>query len=542
MTVIDKCLRLLLLGIASITPLFILSQNLVPNHDFSEVINCPFTSGQINIVSPHWFTPNRLSTDIIHECGNITVGIPSNQWGTQEAFAGTGYAGIRTYLAPPPNSNKDYREYLAVKLISQLEKGAIYRVSFQASPAEIALYVTDDVGIYLGDTLVSDSLFTYKPAIRNKEGSFLNNTKAWTRIEGVYRAKGHERFLVLGNFLRDEQTTLKQVGQVGVLEETTYLYIDDVKVELCGKGIPERLILAQDTMICQGEEITIQEVVPDSFSFEWGDGSILPERVIDRAGTYMLEADINGCKIQDSIKIEDIIDSNLADVVDTVICPGEVATLRVIDTSAQWSWEDSNQRDPVRNISETGMYVLQSIFSGCIRKDSVFIRVDSTGLLLQALPSIQDTLECGKELLLEAPRLTDADYLWSDQTADPQLVVSEKGIYDLMISTVCADVMLRYVIAESSCKCQFFAPNVITPNGDGYNDQFTIEYGDDIEAVVLEIYDRWGKKIFQTRKTDAVWEVGNAVHAGVYFWKLKYHCKENQQKPRIYYGVINIFN
>ncbi|MDX1683891.1 MAG: gliding motility-associated C-terminal domain-containing protein [Saprospiraceae bacterium] len=44
----------------------------------------------------------------------------------------------------------------------------------------------------------------------------------------------------------------------------------------------------------------------------------------------------------------------------------------------------------------------------------------------------------------------------------------------------------------------FFAPNVISSNGDGLNDVFTIFGGSGLEAVItLEVYDRWGEMVYR---------------------------------------------
>jgi len=53
----------------------------------------------------------------------------------------------------------------------------------------------------------------------------------------------------------------------------------------------------------------------------------------------------------------------------------------------------------------------------------------------------------------------------------------------------------------SSCGTRFVLetieiPNTISPNGDGYNDFFDISFDASYPDAVLEIYDRWGKKIY----------------------------------------------
>ena len=43
---------------------------------------------------------------------------------------------------------------------------------------------------------------------------------------------------------------------------------------------------------------------------------------------------------------------------------------------------------------------------------------------------------------------------------------------------------------------QFYVPNIFTPNGDGQNDRFGIFGGKEVERIELQIFDRWGNKVF----------------------------------------------
>ena len=70
-------------------------------------------------------------------------------------------------------------------------------------------------------------------------------------------------------------------------------------------------------------------------------------------------------------------------------------------------------------------------------------------------------------------------------------------------------------------------PNAFTPNGDGANDSFGLVIVEGVATVVkMEIYSRWGQKIFASNDPNAGWDGsidGNEAPSDVYvyviFWR-----------------------
>lgn len=71
---------------------------------------------------------------------------------------------------------------------------------------------------------------------------------------------------------------------------------------------------------------------------------------------------------------------------------------------------------------------------------------------------------------------------------------------------------------------RFWVPNAFTPNGDGLNDVFLpIVYG--VEDYSLDIFDRWGEKIFSTNQIKQGWNgyyKGTLCKDDVYVWKITF--------------------
>lgn len=71
-------------------------------------------------------------------------------------------------------------------------------------------------------------------------------------------------------------------------------------------------------------------------------------------------------------------------------------------------------------------------------------------------------------------------------------------------------------------------PNVITPNGDGKNEEWTIEDKNDpcLIGFNSKIYDRWGKEVFVTSDPSFYWDAkyasGNTAEQGQYFYIIEF--------------------
>ncbi|MDB4835255.1 gliding motility-associated C-terminal domain-containing protein [Cyclobacteriaceae bacterium] len=106
--------------------------------------------------------------------------------------------------------------------------------------------------------------------------------------------------------------------------------------------------------------------------------------------------------------------------------------------------------------------------------------------------------------------------LFSYNNLDSTLNVIEnlgEGQYSVFVvdSNNCEAELLIYVPAD------FYIPNVITPNGDGANDQFVISGLP--ENSRLRVYDRWGVRVFFSENYQNDWD-GGVQRSGTYFFEL----------------------
>jgi gliding motility-associated-like protein len=76
-------------------------------------------------------------------------------------------------------------------------------------------------------------------------------------------------------------------------------------------------------------------------------------------------------------------------------------------------------------------------------------------------------------------------------------------------------------------------PNAFSPNGDGNNDVFRIQYELDISAVHFYVYNRWGQLLFADEGTHQGWDGrfnGSPQPTGAYAWVFQYKDREGNRQ------------
>lgn len=207
-------------------------QNLVPNPSFEEVLQCPNGPSQL-AGTAFWFDPTGNLTgtpDFFHACGSGTHTAPSNFLGFQEPVEGLGHAGLFLYEGSQVLAN--WREYIQVELLETLVENRCYHVRVHVNLSDNSSRTTDAVGLrFYPEAVQLPNPFIPgdEPHLELASGTFLNTTD-WTVLEGDYIAQGGERFLMIGNYRDNANTTVQQLSTNG---NFAYALIDDVSVMLC---------------------------------------------------------------------------------------------------------------------------------------------------------------------------------------------------------------------------------------------------------------------------------------------------------------------
>lgn len=285
-------------------------------------------------------------------------------------------------------------------------------------------------------------------------------------------------------------------------------------------------------MTADGEaDLTISGAV-GSTNLMWSDGSTSEDRTDLSAGTYWVYAeDENGCTASDTILIPAVTNVTAFAGNDTSICFGESLILNGEGgTTMSWTPESGlsnpNIYNPVVDTDTSISYVLTVIgLNDCYDVDTINITVYPT----YGLSAGNDTT-CllNESVSIETTGGPYVSYLWepstgvSDTTSpNPDITIdmTQNYIVSGLTSDGCYD---RDTIMISLVE-NIIVYNAFSPNGDGLNDYWDIDYADLYPEIVVEVYSRWGEKYFSSvgYSDDKRWDgtyKGKDVPVGTYYY------------------------
>lgn len=96
----------------------------------------------------------------------------------------------------------------------------------------------------------------------------------------------------------------------------------------------------------------------------------------------------------------------------------------------------------------------------------------------------------------------------------------------------------RLAVTAELEKCPLPIPEAFTPNGDGINDRFEVDFiAQQYPKFTIEIFNRWGQPVFKGNASNSTWDGAssegslgsNVVPVGVYFYVIEYN--DGETKP-----------
>jgi outer membrane protein OmpA-like peptidoglycan-associated protein len=205
------------------------AQNLVKNPRMKEGAILATDFNKIALAEG-WSSATKGTVDLFsRNASKKKNGIPVNRQGKQTISDSTNYAGIIAYS--DPKEKKGYCEYLQGELISGLEKGKTYHISFKVSLSEKSTRAVGGLGAVLSAVQMKEkhaSILKILPSIQTFNSG--SDTKDWTEIAGEYTALGGENWIIVGAF--SSNTNVVNVKKdLKYKENRAYYYVTDVVVE-----------------------------------------------------------------------------------------------------------------------------------------------------------------------------------------------------------------------------------------------------------------------------------------------------------------------
>ncbi len=212
---------------------FCKAQNLVVNPSFEDYTSCPTSVGDI-YKAVGWDAFNN-SPDYFHSC---SFNVPNNGYGYQFAAQGNAYAGLITYW-----EGGLYREIIGDSLSIPLVPFQKYYLSFKVNCADASPvgYNTNNIGAKF--STVKTSAVNINNIATINYSLLINDTLNWLRVSGSFTADSAYKYLLIGNFFDDLNTTVTNPS-TGIY---AYYFIDEV-------------CLATDSMFCANYTTSINEL------------------------------------------------------------------------------------------------------------------------------------------------------------------------------------------------------------------------------------------------------------------------------------------
>ncbi|HOX76904.1 MAG TPA: gliding motility-associated C-terminal domain-containing protein [Bacteroidales bacterium] len=218
------------------------------------------------------------------------------------------------------------------------------------------------------------------------------------------------------------------------------------------------------------------------------------------------------------------------------VCTGQFASIMSIAVGNQppidYQWiypdGDTTSNDPFFfsiSPADAGLFTLLATDRvGCTDQKSIELIVSDVPV---AAFHGTDTLEMHTDDVLDAGAGLSS-YRWNTGDSTQSININAEGMYTVEMESpvgcLGSDSVYVKLTTEEIPEFNLYVPNAFTPDGDGVNDTFLALYnGNDISHFTMEVYDRWGGRIFRSENILVGWDGkknGKECPGGVYVYKI----------------------
>jgi gliding motility-associated-like protein len=282
----------------------------------------------------------------------------------------------------------------------------------------------------------------------------------------------------------------------------------------------------ENQVICTGETLTLETGVENA-EYLWSTGETSPTITVNSPGVYSVTVTEECGSGTDQITVEVKTPPTFVDIVgEDMLCTGEEIALTIYPEDfslIEWSTGEST---PTITITSGGTYevYVETECGDYFIHSFVVNEVNTPEVAIEGDPSI--CLDGGTNVLTAQVEGSGQMVMnWSTGGQGLELEVSEPGIYTFWAGNECGEMTASMDVYLENCQECVQMPTAFSPNNDGMNDEFCPLFDCDVESFRIEIYSRWGQKVFEASDPDSKWDGtfrGKDLAEDVFIYKMSY--------------------
>ncbi len=293
-----------------------------------------------------------------------------------------------------------------------------------------------------------------------------------------------------------------------------------------------------------GATIPVQNLIWD-FGNSTADGIETPTATFDSAGLYpvtLAATSSQGCTDSATLPVE-IFETAIPEIQEDSTCIGSSLILEAIPPAGSLTYWYTSQNDSIADFIDE-ILTLNNLLGDTI----LYVEaISSQGCVSERIPIMGSVIEPGDASLFSSDTLVDIpfsgvffsisgdvdplSYEWdfgdgeTSTEANPLHIFNNPGEYLVSVSfedvSGCEYELLQNILVNK--ETNFFIPTAFSPNGDGFNDTYTIQQRL-LNRFLFQIFDRFGNMIFESFDPTFIWDGtynGTTVPEGVYLYRLR---------------------
>jgi gliding motility-associated-like protein len=288
------------------------------------------------------------------------------------------------------------------------------------------------------------------------------------------------------------------------------------------KPTPGAPIITGDLLYCEGETATaLIATTTMGGTIAWenalgvnvGTGTSFTPPLNNGLSNFTATETLNGCTGPSSTVTIEVQPAPSVSVTNSIsICLGDSVLVTALNNGYDITWSDLQTGESVYLGPDT-----TTLFYVTATNPLCGFAVDSIKIIVNYKPDViagRDTvIGIGGEVELWAVSDPGVTYSWipepmeclNEDCSEIYDVPDQATLYVVIVTDPIGCENSDSVLVDINGYMEIFVPNIFSPNGDGSND-FLVINGPRLFNYYIEIYDRWGKRVFESTEQKDYWD------------------------------------